>query len=300
MDLNETGTLAPISLSGSPEARQKIELWSLVLQAVHVQHQVLPEQGGWVIHVAEQDYDSAWQQVAAFEAENKNWPPPPPKAEAMGSDDFSTLIFMVTMVLFFSVSGPWDGQSSWFAAGAVSAEKIFGSEEWWRLFTGLTLHADAAHLLGNVFFGGLLLYFLSSQFGSGTGWLIAILSGGGGNALNVWFRYGEHLSVGFSTAVFGMVGAFCGIRWFRRGLTFQEFLLPIGAAAALLAFMGTAGERTDLGAHFWGMVVGLFLGGVANRPLSRQFFDSRLTQYLLIGVCAGGIWFCWFLALATI
>jgi membrane associated rhomboid family serine protease len=287
-----------VPLSGHPEAQQKIELWSLVLQAVQVHHQVVQEPGGWVIRVAHQDYDSARRQVAAFEAENENWPPLPPATEVMGSDDFSTLVFMVSLVLFFALTGPWEGHGRWFAQGAVSALKIFGSGEWWRLFTGLTLHADAAHLLGNVFFGGLLLYFLSSQLGSGTGWLIAIFSGAGGNLLNVWFRQGEHLSVGFSTAVFGMVGAFCGLRWFRRGLSFQEFLLPIGAAAALLAFLGTAGERTDLGAHFWGMAVGLVLGGAATRPLLKDFLGTRLVQLFLVGISVGCIGLSWFLALA--
>lgn len=298
MDLKQTGTDDIVSLAKVPDARQKVELWSLILQAVHIPHQVFQTSGGWEIQLAEQDYEFARQQIEIFDEENRNWPPPPPPVEAIGSGDLSTFFFMLSLVLFFSVTGPWDSRSQWFAEGAVSAQKILAAGEWWRLLTGLTLHADAAHLLGNVFFGGLLLYFLSTQLGSGTGWLIALASGGVGNALNIWFRHEAHLSVGFSTSVFGMVGAFCGLRWFRRGLVYQEFLLPIGAAAALLAFLGTSGERTDLGAHFWGMVVGLFLGGAANMRPVKRLSDSPIIQAGLVGMCVGCIWLSWFLAFA--
>lgn len=298
--MNETDAYAPVSLPRLSAKRQEIELWSLVLHAANIHHQISREPVGWVIQVAEQDYDSAWREVAAYEAENQNWPPPSPPVAPMRSDDFGTLFFSVGMVLFFSVTGPWGEQSTWFTQGAVSAEKILGAGEWWRLFTGLTLHADAVHLLGNVFFGGLLLYYLSRQLGSGAGWLIALLSGGVGNALNVWFHHGEHLSVGFSTAVFGMVGAFCGMSWLRRSLTYREFLLPIGAAAALLAFLGTSGERTDLGAHFWGMAVGIFLGGAASRPAAKRLCDSKFVQVLLLGLCVGGIGLSWFLAMEKV
>ena len=103
MDLRETAAL-PFSLPlKGVETQQKIDLWSLVLEAVHIPHQIVSENNGWVIHVAAEDFEVARHQVLSFEEENRNWPPPPPEAEPMGSDDFSTLIFMVSLVLFFSL-----------------------------------------------------------------------------------------------------------------------------------------------------------------------------------------------------
>ncbi len=286
-------------LLGMVEVQPKVQLWSLVLQSVDVRHELVRGERGWDISVKKDDSNFARQQIISFEVENQNWPPPPPVAESFDRDDFASFALMSAMVLFFSKTGPWSGHSYWFEIGAVSSEKIVAAGEWWRLLTGLTLHADAAHLLGNVFFGGLLLHFLSRQIGAGSGCLLAIFAGILGNTLNIYMRQEPHLSVGFSTAVFGMVGAFGTLRWFRHGFSVKEMLISIGAATGLLALLGAGGERTDIGAHFWGMAAGVMLGAVAGLPFAEKISKSLLIQGFLTSICIAMVLISWYYALLS-
>jgi membrane associated rhomboid family serine protease len=72
--------------------------------------------------------------------------------------------------------------------------------------------------------------------------------------------------VGFSTAVFAAIGLLTGMQLGRTAVrSFKALLLPLGAGAGLLAFLGSAGVRTDLGAHFFGFVCGIGCGWLFMR-----------------------------------
>ena len=297
MESNEIAEQEMVCLFGHPQARKKIELWSFVLQAVGVYHEVRQVDGLWEIYTFDPDGNFARKQIADFESENVDWPAPKPVAETLDGDEISALMLMGALVFFYSITGPWSQHTTWFNVGAVSSEKILRGGEWWRLITGLTLHADASHLLGNVFFGGLLIYFLARRLGRGATFQVILTTGFVGNALNLVCRHGEHLSVGFSTSVFGLVGTLCSVRWFRGGFSARELLLSLGAAFGLLALLGSGGEKTDFGAHFWGMVVGFVLGWVVSLPLAARFFKSQKIQAVLFLFFVVMIWISWYRAL---
>jgi membrane associated rhomboid family serine protease len=261
-------------------------LWSLVLLAVDIPHELLRQEGEWLLLVPAGQEAAARREIVSFEEENRNWPPPAQAAP----DRFSlapghhppTVVLMGTLLIFHLITGPWSAGSPWFKTGAVAGGRILEGGEWWRLVTGLTLHADPVHLAGNVLIGGLLVHFLCKRLGSGLGWLLILLAGILGNLLNILLR-GEHSSVGFSTAVFGAVGLLSGLRM-RKGAGFgRGLLLPLGAAFSLLAFLGTEGERTDLGAHLWGVAAGLLLGaGAAHAPFVPRLGTSRWQAALFL------------------
>jgi hypothetical protein len=93
----------------------------------------------------------------------------------------------------------------WFEAGKVDGVLIRAGE-WWRPFTALTLHADAAHLFGNLVFGVLFGYAAGQLLGSGVAWFSILIAGALGNAVNTFIQAPEHTSVGASTAVFAALG----------------------------------------------------------------------------------------------
>jgi rhomboid protease GluP len=282
--------------AATPDYRQA-SLWALVLAAMAISHKLELRDGQWLLLVAAEDEAAARRELANFEEENRNWPQKPAEHLLLTSDQHPpTVPIMGGLVIFYLVTGPWQGDNPWFAAGAVSSERILADGEWWRLVTGLTLHADPVHLLGNLLIGGVLIHLLCKQLGSGLGWALLLLSGVLGNLLNILLR-GEHLSVGFSTAVFGAVGLLSGLHM-RRGAGFGKgLLLPLGAALSLLAFLGTEGERTDLGAHLWGLAAGLGLGAafarfVLGQRLMRPHWQSFLLAASLLVVTVS-----WWLAL---
>jgi membrane associated rhomboid family serine protease len=170
---------------------------------------------------------------------------------------------MGALVILYVITGPWAEGSNWFSQGAVSGKQILEHGQWYRLVTGLTLHADVVHLVGNVIIGGVLVHFLCRLLGHGLGWFLILASGALGNFINILLHGNTHNSVGFSTAIFGTIGILSGYQAAsKRSAALKEILLPLAAGAGLLAFLGTGGARTDLGAHFFGLLTGAVLGAL--------------------------------------
>ncbi len=238
-----------------------VELWSLVILSADISHRVAKTEDGWGIWVAEEDYERAVFELDSFEEENADWPPPKPESPVLiQGTGAPAMLVAAGLSLFYNVTGAWSGMNPWFQNGMVNSRAILADGQWWRLITGLTLHADINHLLGNVSLGALVLYYLGQETGAGAALFLAIITGVSGNLLNVIMHGNGHQSVGFSTAVFGMIGVMAGLRIMDRGRGVKGALLPLGAGAGLLAMLGTGGERTDIGAHLWGMASGLLCG----------------------------------------
>ncbi len=262
-------------------------LWHLVLSAVNIPHRIdladTTSNHTWQLWVAPHHELRATHELECYFIENKDWPPAPPTP----NHDFvpllqpPTLLLMGALLLFYSVTGTWEDHSFWFALGAGSSERILQHHEWWRLLTALTLHADAVHLLSNCLIGGWLVHFLCRLTGTGLGLFSLLLTAAGGNLINVLMRSTDHRFVGFSTAVFAVIGILAVLSYQGRGkITGSHFLIPFMAGAALLAALGSSGERTDLGAHLFGLLCGLANGQVLAREPLHSLRHSLLLQSL--------------------
>lgn len=252
----------PIPIAaGSPT---HLENLALVLEAVDIGYW-LDRQSGQLL-VAAEDAQAARSQLDHYVRENRDWPPAPPPTQPWSPNGQPTFLAIVALALFFSHTGPWSTTHIWFAQGAIDSGAVLHRGEWWRLFTALTLHANLAHLLGNCLIGGPVIYLLGGTIGYGQSWLLLLLSGAIGNLCNILVRQQPHLSVGFSTSVFAAIGLLTGLqlaRTVRR--SFKALLLPLGAGAGLLTFLGSEGAQTDLGAHLFGLVSGMACGWLGWR-----------------------------------
>lgn len=153
--------------------------------------------------------------------------------------------------------------------GRMDTFAIWHEGEFWRVVTPLFLHADIGHLAGNLGFGGLFAWFVVRRWGTISGWWKILLSGVLGNLmLAITYFSTPHLSIGASTAVMGAIGLLAGAsareRRDKSDVVGIGWLGPVGvslfAAFALFALLGTGGERTDVGAHFWGWLSGILIG----------------------------------------
>ncbi|MCD9028062.1 rhomboid family intramembrane serine protease [Luteimonas sp. BDR2-5] len=159
---------------------------------------------------------------------------------------------------------------------------------WLRLFTALFLHADWAHLLGNLVF--LLIFGLPAERLMGA-WrlLVLFLMGGALANLAAVFAIGapDRLIIGASGAVSALMGAYLALFPNARlgvvvplGL-FLEFVrapasLLIGVWALLqvvFAYIGPA-----FGAVAWSAHVAGFLFGIAFALVSRHAIGQRLRR----------------------
>ena len=281
--------------------RSAVDACMLVLAARHIAHQARTEgDGTTVILVATDSAPRARAEINLYFQENRGWPPRDVLPDVHSSPARPPAILIVgALAAFYLVTGPWDTQSPWFAGGAGDASAIIYRGEWYRLVTALTLHADFAHLAGNVLVGGFLLYFFLQLHGTGLGLLAVLLSALLGNHLNVQLHGGSHLFVGFSTAVFSMIGMLAAHQVIVRRSPFGiRLFAPFLAGAALLALLGSSGERTDLGGHLFGLLAGCGCGLVLSLPPVRQASKSRFLQHCALLATLFLLLVCWNLALA--
>ena len=263
---------------GGPE---ELEIISLVLAAVGIDH-IVDEHSGSLL-VAGTDSARALYQWRQYQEENSNWPAEPDiRPLPVSSGMPPTVVMMILLALFFNYTGSWQPGNTWFDYGAVNSQAILHQGQFWRLITALTLHADLVHLVGNCLLGGFIIHLLCQALGNGTGWLFLLLGGASGNLLNILVRSEPHLSVGLSTSIFSAIGIFTGVQLFRRGAQpARDIVLALGAGAGLLAFLGSEGARTDLGAHFFGFICGICWGGLLHLTPLPQQADHVVLQRIL-------------------
>ncbi|MDF1578010.1 MAG: rhomboid family intramembrane serine protease [Desulfobulbales bacterium] len=280
--------------------RHQAELWTLVLLSAGIANLTEYHDRDYAVMVEAAQAERAALEIEHYEIENRNWPAPktPMPAETGEKTRPPTVLLMGALLVFHMVTGPFSASSEWFSRGAVDSRAILEGGEWWRLITALTLHSGPGHLLGNLFIGGVIIHYLCRMFGTGLAWFMLVLTGTVANFINVAARGPGHISVGFSTAVFAAVGLLCGGQ--IKSTNLRSILLPLGAGVSLLAMLGSSGERTDLGAHLWGLVVGLLFGAAWRRPenvLRSWAWPGKQTALLTFALLT--VWFAWARALAN-
>lgn len=292
---SEDGSGDIIAVTVARGDKSAMELFSLVLLSVNISHRVIHAGAGWRVDVSPSDLTAARDHLAKFDEENRGWPPLTREAPLESGQGWSLLVLLLGLTLFHALTGPWRADNSWFIRGAVDSDLVLHHGEFWRIVTGLTLHADVSHLLGNVILGGLVLSYLAGQTGGGGIWLLALMTGVLGNFLNALYRGGDHRFVGFSTAVFGVIGCLCGLRMMNlQAFRLRSILLPLGAGAGLLAMLGTEGEKTDVGAHLWGLGVGVVCGLLWHGLVGRSLVIGRRGQLgMVVGTLLVILWSWW-------
>ena len=250
---------------------------------------------GVVLSVPEAEVDRAFASLSAYDREN-----PRKRAERVEPMESGSLVAGVavglTLLIFYSITVQWLPALSWFARGAADAERILQGELW-RTVTALTLHADVAHVLSNAVAAALFLSAVSSMVGAGLGGALVLLAGAGGNLVNALLHGSAHVSVGASTAVFGAVGLLGSLGLTRRrrsALSRWRAWLPVAAALALLGMLGSSGQRVDIWAHLFGLLVGAVLGLLIGLVAPRA--PGLRIQWACGTVAVATVIYCWTLA----
>jgi len=203
----------------------------------------------------------------------------------------------VMLLLFFSVTVITDSSVAWFASGSADARGILAGDLW-RTVTALTLHGDIVHAVSNAFATTIFLGALSGVLGAGLATAATLLAGAAGNLVNAFLQGPPHVAVGASTAVFGAVGilgGFAMVNQRSRVVGGRRAWVPVVAALALLAMLGTGGARVDIWAHLFGFVLGGALGGVIGYLRPHQ--PGSIVQWISGSGALGVIIYCWTLAL---
>ena len=251
----------------------------LVLRAVGIEASVGPlEGGGNAVWVTPQDAERAATELLRYRKENAEWPPRDVPFQALSPGGWGALVYALLLTAFAWLQEGHALGVDWTLRGASDAAAITAGE-WWRAMTSLTLHADVAHLAGNLTFGALFGVLLAQSVGTGRAWLGTLLAGWLGNLANAYLQPPEHVSIGASTAVFGSIGMLAVAEWRRRGKGREARLrrwAPIVGGLVLLGFLGTSGENTDVPAHVTGLLAGMAMGLVFTPQAGRAHGAAAL------------------------
>ncbi len=245
-------------------SNEEAHTYSLVLTAAGIGNRVRRVEDSFRIDVPEPLVDAALYAIRCYVEENPPVAPPEVRvpAPSLAGNLSGVAVALVLLCVHVSVMSSTD-PSGYVDAFGANARRIM-SGEYFRCATALILHADDAHIAGNMAGAALFGGAVCAATGAGVGWLMILACGIGGNLINAWLYQTGHLSIGASTAVFGAVGMLCASQamaalFSRRG--WKRMTLAIGAGLALLAFLG-ASARSDVGAHLFGFLCGLPAGAV--------------------------------------
>lgn len=273
--------------------QEQANTFSLVLNSSGIGNRVLGSNDGFWIDVPKPDINAARDAILRYQAENPitgddiSACPSHPAHKNLSGVAVALVLLTVHLAVFASAA-PED----YIAIFGADTRRILDGEVY-RCATALLLHADAAHIAGNMagmsLFGGAVCVVT----GSGVGWLMILVSGILGNLVNALAYQTGHLSVGASTSVFGAVGILCAfqaVNAARTGEGWKRMFLIFGAGLALLAFLGTS-ARSDVGAHLFGFFTGALMGGAYRLWIGLPM--GRKGQILCSAIAASVILLSW-------
>jgi rhomboid protease GluP len=276
--------------------RRACEERQLVLTAVGLVAEVVPDFGEFLLQVDPQDAAEAARHLAQYESENRPPPPAPPPAPLHPHAWVGCLGYAATLLGVAYVVGGGRVRLDAFELGTLDCARVQGGE-WWRAWTALTLHLDGPHLAANLGAGVWFGYLAARQLGVGTAWLLIVTGAAFANLAEGLLGPPEHSAVGASTAVFTALGLMSAYSWRERFHLPQHWGRrwgPLIAGVIMLGWTGSAGEGTDLVAHVAGFLTGVVLGAAAATRTLRAVLE-RIPQWLagaLAFTCIAVAWAC--------
>lgn len=283
-----------ISRTGGADSYTRFRDSLLVLNARNIPHKTISLSGREHIYVPPLLEGIALAELTEFSAESHKAVPAPPPLRVYRHSALAALFLLPLLVWHGWRVGWWPAPlflpppDAWAPAGMLDNVLVRIYDQYYRLATALTLHVSLTHVWGNVAFGALFLSLLARLTGIGRALWLAVAGGIAGNALTVVLRPRAVTSMGFSTALFAAVGALAGFMAMHSGQR-RKAALPVAAAVAILAMLGTEGENTDYAAHIAGLYGGLVLGAweawrtQKRWPALPQLPAGALAAALLVG-----------------
>lgn len=274
-----------------------LDNWVLILEACNIPHRVIPDRRCSRLYVPLFLEQKAIAEINYVVQEKKQHTlhVPPDVNSVKG-----ILLFLFLLLVWHGFRMNWYGLdlpgfppgSAWPLAFGLDISKVLYAGQWWRTATALTIHSDNIHYFANAAFSLVFLIPLCRRAGLGLGMLMTVLSGILGNALNARLHPPGFVSIGFSTALFGCIGAICSIAAMdilrhafsgnKSPFRFRRLFYPLAAGLALLGLLGGAGElNIDYQAHLCGFGAGLAVGALLA-PLDLIF--RRLPEGLMLSL----------------
>lgn len=241
-------------------SQQQAMDWSLVLvsQGIEAAIDYSGEPPRWGLLVAPQDHDRALAAIRQYRLENRGWPWRRELFEGGVLFDTGSVAWAFLTIAFYWLSCA----NAQLAALGMMDTGAVSNGQWWRLFTAMMLHGDAAHLATNLVFGVLLLGLAMGRHGTGVGLLASYLAGAIGNVVAWTLGEAPHRSLGASGMIMGALGLLAVqsvTLWRRTKHPPKHVFTGLFGGVMLFVLLGLS-PGTDVLAHSGGFVGGLVIG----------------------------------------
>jgi membrane associated rhomboid family serine protease len=168
-----------------------------------------------------------------------------------GGQPVATVALIAINVAVFLLERGGDSSTWVFREGALTGIGV-ADGEWWRVGTAAFLHANALHILFNMYALWLLGRALESYIGTGRFLAIYVVSGISGSAGALLITNPNTATVGASGAIFGLMGALFVLE--RRGVPLVGPILPVLLINLVISL---AYPGISIGGHIGGLVGGI-------------------------------------------
>lgn len=189
----------------------------------------------------------------------------------------ATTFLIVAIVIGFGIeilTGAWTNGEVLAELGAISARRILGDGQWWRLVSAMFLHGDGTiqgtllHIALNLWALFQLGTLYETMFGTRRFVWIYFVTGIVASLTSLFVSGGP--SVGASGAIFGILGAFIfsvrrSPRW-RHDRVARSIVKQLLFWIVLNIAVASQIPQIDNAAHIGGLIAGLLLGLLWPQP----------------------------------
>jgi rhomboid protease GluP len=276
-------------------SRRQVMDWSLVLTSQGIEAAISQEADEWRLIVRAEDYERALDHLRLYRIENRRWHWHRTFPGSGLGFHAGSVLWSFMMAAFYYIDTQMGAIRP---SGIMDSAKVLAGE-WWRLFTAVTLHADAGHLVANATAGFLFLGVAMAHYGPGTALLMAFFAGAGGNITGLLFYPEPHRGLGASGMVMGALGlltvqSFAG--WRKHPRPKQLLLRALGAGVLILVLFGFS-PGTDVIAHVGGFFFGAIFG-VMLHFLPRRWAERTGPDQLALVALSMLVIYTWWRALS--
>ena len=196
------------------------------------------------------------EEMVQYVRNPRNWP--------------NVFIFMLPIIYYIvALALGYKASSSVLDYGGISGYNLFVKDEWWRLVTGMLMHANLIHLICNLLMLYAILLFFSAIFPLYQGWLGALVFLGTGLVSSFCCAlFSNGVTVGSSGAIMGMLGfAFGSLMFDFKNLWTPHNKLPLIALAILIGptMLLSFTRGISLAGHLSGLLCGLIAGMIYHK-----------------------------------
>lgn len=170
--------------------------------------------------------------------------------------------------------------------GELGVQHVFFRGEYWRIISALFLHGGTQHIFNNMLILFLLGTMMEKEAGHVKYLMFYLLSGIGGNLIAVSYRlltFDPTLSIGASTAIFGLDGVLLALTFFSKRNLPNVTPTRVFLMVAYSLYSGFTSPNVDNAAHVGGLIVGFLLGIIMciidNRRINTKGSERWSIEY---------------------